>query len=41
MIPLTQIIKTEDLAFIAVLVFEQQLINDKVLFINRKHNTNC
>ena len=39
MIALTQIIKTEILAFIAFLVFK--LLNDKVLFINRKDNRNC
>ena len=39
MIVSTQIANTEILAFITVLVFE--LLNRKVLFINRKDNRNC
>ena len=39
MIASTQIANTEIYAFIAVLVFN--LLNHKVLFINRKDNTNC
>ena len=39
MIASTQIANTEIYAFIAVLVFN--LLNHKVLFINRKDNRNC
>ena len=39
MIASTQTTNTEIYAFIAVLVFN--LLNHKVLFINRKDNTNC
>ena len=39
MIASTQITNTEIFAFIAALVFE--LSNCKVLFINRKENSNC
>ena len=39
MIASTQIINIEILAFIAILVFK--LLSRKVLFINRKDNTNC
>ena len=39
MIASMQIIKDEDFAFIAVLVFK--LSSRKVLFINRKDNRNC
>ena len=39
MIVYTQITNTETFAFIAVLVFK--LLSYKVLFINRKDNSNC
>ena len=39
MIGSTQITNTETFAFITVLVFA--LMNRKVLFINRKDNSNC
>ena len=39
MIASAQITNTEIFAFIAVLVFN--LLNDKVLLLNRKDNRNC
>ena len=39
MIALTEITNTEIFAFIAVVIFK--LLSRKVLFLNRKNNSNC